>query len=173
MVWCVLEGPMYLGIDPPLTYLAVQPIAQWVELLVFNHPLNFFCTVWFTLSTPPFDSECLGKPLTIWHPGNRFFSSLMTRSMNPSSNTILRPTWFCLCPENSPPLSVWRILGGPCSVKIVNSAKATVVALFATMGMETSWFHDQCYSKETKMLHWAYFENQWGWPVLELQIQRW
>ena len=117
----------------------LQPIAQWVELLVFIHPLNFFWTVWFTLLTPLFDSECLGEPLTIWHSGHRFFSSLMKRSMNSSSNTILCQTWLRVCPENSPLLSVWRILGGPCLVKIVNSAKATVVALFATMGMEVNF----------------------------------
>ena len=37
MVWwtCVLILHMVI----------LQPIAQWVELFVFIHPLNFFCTV--------------------------------------------------------------------------------------------------------------------------------
>ena len=43
----------------------LQPIAQLLDLLVFIHPPNFFWTVWLTLSTPPFDSEWRGDPLTI------------------------------------------------------------------------------------------------------------
>lgn len=71
----------------------LQPIAQCFELFVFIHPPNFLCTVWFTLSTPPLDSECLGEPQIIWQSGQRFLSPLMTRSMNSCFNTIQHPMW--------------------------------------------------------------------------------
>ena len=125
-------------------WTVLQPIDQRELLCFFIQAWSFCCIVQLTLSTPPFDSDRRGVPVTMMHSGQRFRTSDTTLLSSYVEIPLIFPTndslsqWHCLfvvaAPENSFPLSVWIIIGAPMVQKIAYNANAMHDARFATRG---------------------------------------